>query len=95
MPIALSLVAISTSHMPARLACPANARPGRIPTVGTSPDRRAKITKVGAEPLPSTFMSCGRAPPPSSQQITGRRFCSAWSNMRLILAWLLALCVPA
>ena len=50
MPIALSLVAISTSHMPARLAWPAKARPGRIAIVGTRPDSRAKITKVCAEP---------------------------------------------
>ena len=73
MPRVESLVAISTSHMPARLAWPAKARPGRMPIVGTSPDRRANTTKVGVAPRPSTFMSCGRAPPPSSQHTTGRR----------------------
>ena len=65
-----------------------------MPMVGTSPDSRANTTKVGVEPRASTIMSWVRAPPPSSHRITGSRWRSACSNMRVVFMWLTALCVP-
>ena len=80
MPIAESLVAITTSEMPAMLALPAKERPETTETVGTQPESAAMPSQVPQRPLRALAppvsepppRSLARAPPPSANVTSGQ-----------------------
>ncbi len=96
-PMFESAVAITVSQQPSRAALPANTRPTAIPTLGTSPESRAKCSnaRVSRPAITGMSVSPGRPPPPSAKSTTGSRKRSISSKMRSFLAWLRWPCVPA
>ncbi len=62
MPMLASRVAMIVSQHPSSAALPAKQRPAAIPTVGTSPDRRAKSSKARVSSPAMTGMSVSPGP---------------------------------
>ncbi len=99
MPMLLLRVAMMTSQQPSSAALPAKQRPDTTPTSGTRPLSLANCTVEGIVEAGHAWEPVGVAGPPAaafgSNSTSGRRNCSATSNMRSVLRWLIWPCVPA